>query len=196
MRRASIVLFASLIACASAHARVIELHANAGFDRDIAGVRGVAPEGGSMSWSDTDLTGDAGSGALMLTGPAGSYVVEICAHPEAQLKPIRHFYEFSVRARGGAGAALLHEGIFTFAFEDFTTPCEGGFAALVRRYATIGASTLIDASIPAYAWTGLSAILHVTKPDDGPLLIDDWSVHVDEDMIFRDDDQPATVFSL
>ena len=43
-------------------------------------------------------------GALLLTGPAGLYQLRFCTLPEQQLKPIRQFYEFSVRASGGAGS--------------------------------------------------------------------------------------------
>lgn len=196
MRRASIVLCAALLACGSARARVIELHANAGFDRDIAGVVATPPAGGSVAWSSIDLTGDPDSGSIVLSGPPGLYTLYVCVLPEPQLKPIRHFFDLSVRARGDAGSSLLFEGIFTTAFEPPNHPCEGAFAAWVRRYSPVVQSTRVDASISAYAWPGLGVNVQVTKSSGEPLLIDDWSVHVDEDIIFRDDDQPATVFSL
>ena len=195
MRRASMFVACSLLACASADARVIELHRNAGFDRDIDGVTVVAPSGGSATWNAADLTGDANSGALLLTGPAGLYQLSFCTLPEQQLKPIRQFYEFSVRASGGAGSSMLHEGFFNW-YSDTGLPCDGALIGWLRRYSSISATSSSDASIAAGAWPGLSVVLQVTKADAGPLLIDDWSVRVDEDLIFRDDDQPATVFSL
>lgn len=197
MRRTSKVLLAwLLLACATAHGRVIELHANSGFDGDVAGVVATPPAGGNVAWSTVDLTGDPDSGSISLTGPPGLYQLYICVLPEPQLKPIRHFFQLSVRARGGVGSSLVFEGIFTTAFEPPNHPCEGAFAAWVRRYSQVAQSTRVDASIAAYAWPGLGVNLQVTKSDGEPLLIDDWSVQVDEDMIFRDDDQPATVFSL
>ncbi len=185
---------------ADASAAVVELHANSGFDRDVAGASLIgAPGGGSLGWSATDLTGDVDSGSLVLTGPAGRYKVQLCLHPMQAFGFARNVYDFAARVQGSAPASVKTEGIFALAGDQVSDlACEGPWLAYLVHAGTssVQQPTELRSAIAATATPLLQVLLTVDKGDAGPLLVDDWSVRVDTDVIFRDEDQPATGFSL
>lgn len=185
---------------ANASAAVVELHTNAGFDRDVAGATLTgAPIGGSLGWSATDLTGDVGSGSLVLTGPPGRYRVKLCLHPLQAFGFTRQTWDFSTRVQGSAPAVVQLEGIFELAGDQGSDlACEGPWLAYLVHagVSTVQQPVHLRRAIVADATPLLQVLLTVDKADAGPLLVDDWSVRADTDVIFREDDQPATGFSL
>jgi hypothetical protein len=194
-------LLATLVtACAlPVHAEVVELNANAGFDRDIAGVVVLGPPGGAH-WSPNDLSGDAGSGSLMLSGPAGRYTLLLCVRPAAALPAGRYVFDFSLRSQGTAPATLVSESIFAFGGDDPVNdgPCDGPWTAYLRYagQAPVAAPAVIGSSIPTAAFPLLHVIVQVDKSDAGAVFVDDWSVRVDTDVVFRDPDGAAQLFTL
>lgn len=195
-------LLATLVtACAlPAHGDVVELNANAAFDQDIADVVVHAPAGGTALWSPTDLSGNPASGSLMLNGPAGRYTLRACVRPATTLPAGRYVFDFSLRSQGTAPAILVSESIFAFGGDDPVNdgPCDGPWTAYLRYggQTPVAAPAQIGESIPTYAFPLLHVIVQVDKSDAGPLFIDDWSVRVDTDVIFRDSDGAAQLFTL
>ena len=73
---------------------------------------------------------------------------------------------------------------------------QGRFEIFEEHLYTECMTGVLRSAIAATATPLLQVLLTVDKGDAGPLLVDDWSVRVDTDVIFRDEDQPATGFSL
>jgi len=195
-------LLATLVtACAlPAQADVVELYVNSAFNQGIAGVVVRAPTGGGALWSPTDLSGDPTSGSLALYGPAGRYSLLLCVRPAETLPIGRYVFDFSLRSQGSAPALVVSEGIFAFGGDDPVNdgPCDGPWTAYLRfaGQTAVTAPARIGSSIPTHAFPLLSVIVQVDKTDAGPLLVDDWSVSVDTDVIFRDVDDAAQLFTL
>ena len=198
MRRLLAIL---VTACAlPVHAEVVELNANASFDQDIAGVVALAPVGGSAQWSPNDLSGNPASGSLVLEGPAGQYTLLLCVRPITALGYGRYVFDFSLRSQGTAPAGVVSESIFAFGGDDPVNdaPCDGPWTAYLRYagQAPVAAPAQIGSSIPTSAFPMLRVIVQVDKTDAGPLVVDDWSVSVDTDVVFRDPDGAAQLFTL
>lgn len=202
MRRLLATIVFALASAASARAEVIELNANAGFDEGLAGVFAFAPPGGNVGWTAGGFGNAPGSGALALTGPAGRYVVRLCLSPQSAL-PGDKRSEFRITARVGApqGATVVTQARFGFGGDapGSDAPCDGPLTAELRRTETVAPSndaTPVGSGINTNAWPQATVELVIDKVGDAPLLVDDWRVSVDTDVVFRDEESPAYIFSM
>jgi hypothetical protein len=181
------VLALAVAFAAPSRAAGIEVHANAGFDLDIAGVElAGAPPGGALAWSPLDLAGMNASGALRITGPAGAYVVTACVHPSMPFG--RYAYEFGVRASAAEEASLFAELVPMFGGDSPETdgPCARpwvDYASTGGRFT--GAATFRTHIASGYAWPDVFLRLVVHKADTD-VLVDDWSLVLEADPLVVD----------
>lgn len=179
IRHAALVALAATLPAAVAAAPPVEVHANAGFDFDIAGVvLGDAPPGGFIAWSPLDLANATVSGALRVAGPAGLYRLTACVHPDAVVPFGVYAYEFGITARAASEAWLWAEVVPMFGGDSPETdgPCNRpwtGYASTGGRFtgpATFHARIARQNADPD---TYLMLVLHKGV---GDVLIDDWSL--------------------
>lgn len=189
LRPTVLVALAMSLPAVAADGPLVEVHANAGFDLDVAGVvLHEAPAGGLVAWSPIDLSGASASGALSVTGPAGRYALMACVHPDTVVPFGVYAYEFSVSARSDGEATLFAEIVPMFGGDspDTDGPCArpwAGYASTGGRFT--GAATFRARIARDYAQPDVLLSLVVHKGVEG-VLVDDWSLGLEADPLAVD----------